>query len=294
MIKIKYTCIFLLLAVLASCNPSRGGKTNKLPVISVSIVPQKYFVEALASGIYQVEAMVPQGSSPETYDPVPRQLVSLEKSVVYLRIGYIGFEQTWMEKLSANAPHLEFFDTSQGINLIMEQGMHTSADHGMSAIEPHLWCSPKNAAVITLNVCKMLSSLDRQHEPLFIKRCDSLTHHIMSVDSLIRRQLSNPKADKSFAIYHPSLSYFARDYKLNQITIERNGKEPSPSDLRMVIDQCRKLKVHVIFVQPEFDRRNAEIIAQQIGARVVQINPLNQDWDKEMLNVARALTSSNK
>ena len=89
--------------------------------------------------------------------------------------------------------------------------------------------------------------------------------------------------------YNMTLSYFARDYGLHQISIEEGGKEPSPAHLKDLIDVCQAENVGVIFVQPEFDKRNAETIAQQTGTKVVPINPLSYDWEEEMLNVAKAL-----
>lgn len=94
----------------------------------------------------------------------------------------------------------------------------------------------------------------------------------------------------AFLIYHPALSYFARDYGLRQISVEAGGKEPSPAWLKELVDRCRRERVRVIFVQPEFDRRNAELIASQTGIRVVDINPLAYDWPQEMLRVARTLS----
>ena len=93
----------------------------------------------------------------------------------------------------------------------------------------------------------------------------------------------------AFVIYHPTLSYFACDYCLLHISIEEGGKEPTPAHLKELIDFCRDNKVDVIFVQPEFDTRNAELIARETGSRIVQINPLNYNWPEEMISVAKAL-----
>ena len=131
--------------------------------------------------------------------------------------------------------------------------------------------------------------LDKPNEAYYLARYDSLCQRIQHTDSLIRRQLSAPEAAKAFMIYHPALSYFARDYNLHQIPIEAGGKEPSPAHLKNLINSCKKEKVRIIFVQPEFDRRNADLIAQQTGTRVVAINPLSYDWEEEMMNTARAL-----
>ena len=292
--------LFLLSACLlmAACTGRSSQASNDdeaKPVITVTLEPQRYFTEAIAGDKFKVVRMVPKGSSPETYDPVPQQLVSLGDSKAYFRIGYIGFEQTWMDRLMNNTPHIQVFDTSKGIDLILNNDDHDHAhghnsnDGHIHAVEPHVWNSTGNALIIAGNTYKALSQLDKANEVYYRNRYDSLCQRIQHTDSLIRRQLSAPEAAKAFMIYHPALSYFARDYGLHQISIEEGGKEPSPAHLKALIDLCQAEDVRVIFVQPEFDKRNAETIAQQTGTKVIPINPLSYDWEEEMLNVAKAL-----
>lgn len=294
---------FLLLGsclLMAACT-GRSSKSNDYekakPIITVTIEPQRYFTEAIAGDKFKVVSMVPKGSSPETYDPIPQQLVSLGESKAYFRIGYIGFEQAWMNRLMNNTPHLQVFDTSENIDLILNNDAHDHGDedHGHEghshAVEPHIWNSTTNALVLASNTYKALCSLDKPNEDYYMARYDSLCRRIQHTDSLIRRQLSAPGAAKAFMIYHPALSYFARDYGLHQISIEEGGKEPSPAHLKNLIDMCETEEVQVIFVQPEFDRRNAETIAQQTSTKVVPINPLSYDWEAEMLNVAKSLAA---
>lgn len=279
----------LLAALLTACS-SRPGKTGAgdgRPLITVTIEPLRYFTEALAGDRFHVVSMVPKGASPETYDPTPNQLVNLSESKAYFCIGYIGFEQARLDRLGQNAPHLRFFDLSEGIDLIHE-GPHAHQGEG---VEPHIWNSARNALRIAGNLTNALIAIDPTNDSLYRHRCDSLSHIILHTDSLCRAMLSRPGADRTFLIYHPALSYFARDYGLQQIPIEAGGKEPSPAYLKELMDVCREAKVHVIFVQPEFDRRNAELIAGQTGARVEPIHPLSYDWQAEMLHVARVLSA---
>ena len=293
--KQKRTTLFALLGtvvvagMLYACKPQRGASDGEKPLLTVTVEPQRYFAEAIAGNRFAVASMVPKGASPETYDPLPQQLVALSKSTAYLRIGYIGFEQVWMERLASNAPGLKVFDTSKGIELI--HGGHEHAGHAHD-VEPHIWNSTVNAQLIARNTCDALCQLSPADSAYFKARCDSLCGRIRQTDSLIRRLLAAPGADKAFMIYHPALSYFARDYGLTQIPIEENGKEPSPARLKALVDTCRNRKVHVVFVQPEFDRHNAEAIAAQTGARIVGINPLSYDWEGEMKRVARTLSNS--
>lgn len=264
---------------------------QKERIITVTMEPQRYFTNKIAGDKFSVVSMVPKGSSPESYDPTPSQLVSLSKSEAYLRIGYIGFEQSWFERLIDNAPHILVFDTSVGINLIHDAHHHKHVDdghhHSLSGVDPHIWSSAVNAQKIATNTCKALCVLDKQNETYYIQKCDEFKKEIKAVDDSIRKILVG--ADKSFMIYHPALTYFARDYGLHQICIEEGGKEPSPAQLRDLIQTCKKEKVRVIFVQQEFDMNNANVIAKETGTRVVQINPLSYDWKKELIGIAQAL-----
>ena len=281
----KKLIYFLTLLILGACGNS--PQKNEKPILTVTLEPLRYFTEAIAGGHYEVVSMVPKGSSPESYDPTPQQLVALSRSQAYFRIGYIGFEQAWMKKLQANAPEMKVFDTSRGVDFIRGEG-HWHGDHfHEGGVEPHIWNSTRNAIIIAENIYEALCELDAIHQEEYKNRLDSLKETIAQTDANVCTFLEN--ADSTFLIYHPALSYFARDYGLKQISIEENGKEPSPAQLKSLIETCRKEKAHVIFVQQEFDQRNAQLIADELGVNVVPINPLSYNWDEEMVRVAQAL-----
>ena len=281
----KKLIYILTLFILSAC----GNTTQKSekPILTVTLEPLRYFTEAIAGNNYEVVSMVPKGSSPESYDPTPQQLVNLSKSQAYFRIGYIGFEQAWMKKLEANCPNMKVYDTSKDIDLIRDKG-HWHGDHfHEGGVEPHVWNSTQNALIIADNIYQALCELDSTHQEDYQKRLDVLKQTIQQTDANVRTLLEN--ADSTFLIYHPALSYFARDYGLKQVSIEEGGKEPSPAQLKALIETCRNENVHTIFVQQEFDQRNAQLIAHELGVNIVSINPLSYDWVKEMIRIAEAL-----
>ena len=281
----KKLIYILTLFILSAC----GNTTQKSekPILTVTLEALRYFTESIVGDNYEVVSMVPKGSSPESYDPTPQQLVNLSKSQAYLRIGHIGFEQAWMKKLEANCPNMKVYDTSKGIDLIRDKG-HWHGDHfHEGGVEPHVWNSTQNALIIADNIYQALCELDSTHQEDYQKRLDVLKQTIRQTEANIRTLLEN--ADSTFLIYHPALSYFARDYGLKQVSIEEGGKEPSPAQLKALIETCRNENVHTIFVQQEFDQRNAQLIAHELGVNIVSINPLSYDWVKEMIRIAEAL-----
>ena len=201
--------LLLLIPLLAvGCKPGGGNRNkeaDKKPVITVTIEPLRYFTEAIAGDDYRVVSMVPKGSSPETYDPTPLQLTELSQSKAFFRIGYIGFEQTWADRLADNAPHLQFFDLSRGVDLIYDETHAHRHQHGpgsnyreeeeahsqaqqtdeLVGVEPHIWNSAANAQIIAGNILSALRALNKNREEVYLQRYDSLCRRLEQTDSLI-------------------------------------------------------------------------------------------------------------
>ncbi len=281
----SFLLMFCCILAFASCG-SGEDKAN-MPTLTVTVEPLRYFTEAIAGNRFRVVSMVPDGNNPETYDPTPQQLVLLSKSRACFRIGYIGFERTWMDRLKDNMPNLVFYDMSAGIELIHDEGhRHANGEN----VDPHIWNSVTNARLIAENVCSALCELDSSGQEYYRNRMDSLSQVFNETELQIGREIAT--ADQAFLIFHPALSYFARDYGLKQICIEENGKEPSPAHLKVLIGICRKEGIRTAFIQQEFDRRNAELIANELNLKLVTINPLSYHWDREMLRIAISLNSN--
>jgi zinc transport system substrate-binding protein len=276
---------FVLLAsvlLLFSCSGSMKQE-NK---ITVTIEPQRYFAEQLSKPVYEIVTMVPPGTSPESYDPTPQQMTHIVKSKAYFCIGYIGFETVWLDKLKKNNPETRFFDNSQGISFISSE---EDLDHSPSGIDPHTWASPKQALVIVQNMYNALVEIDPENTLVYQTNLEALEQEIRETDKRVRSYLDG-SSQKAFIIYHPALTYFARDYGLTQYAIEIDGKEPTPSQIKELIDTADEKGIKTIFIQQEFDRKNAELIARETGCRMVVINPLSYRWSEEIIHIAKALS----
>jgi len=274
----KYIFLLLVLVGIASCS-DKSGRTKGERLITVTIEPLRYFTERIAGDRFGVRTMVASGSNPETYEPTARQMVALSQSAIYIKVGNIGFERTWLDRLKANAPHTVFVDSSEGITLV-------ESSDGIA--DPHTWMSTVNSVVIARNIYKSLVATDPKDSIYFKRNLDRLVEDIADVDKRVRSEIAECES-RSFLIYHPILTYFARDYKLRQIAMEEEGREPSASQLGEVIDKSKSERVRTFFVQKEFANKNADIVVRGVGARKEPIDPLGYDWCEEMVNIARKL-----
>lgn len=282
-----------------------GGKRQRAErMISVTIEPQRYFAERIAGEHFAIHCVVPAGQSPETYDPTPQQMVQIGQSEAYLRIGSIGFELAWMKAISENNPNLQIFDLSQGMPLLQgeeeaeEEHEHDHAHeaaaeaehhhHHHGGVDPHIWSSIQGARIVAQNTLTALQTLDPTNAETYNANYQQVVALIDSMEAIINTLLK-PLAHRSFIIYHPALTYLAAEYELEQLCIEMEGKEPSPAQLKTLVETAQAHHTKVVFVQQEFDQKNAELIAKETGCQLTPINPLAYDWSREMIRIAKAL-----
>ena len=290
-IPMKQFLIYLFISLLFTGCFSEAPK-SKNKIVFVSILPLKYFADKIIGDTYKVEVMVPPGVGPETYSPSPKQMLLLGQAQAYFSIGFLGFEQAWLENFKSSNANLQVFVTSKRIDLIKETEQHEDHAHP-KGVDPHIWSSPKAARLIATNIFDGMMQIDPGNGDTYQKNLSLLLAEIAKVDSSVTRLLSG-STSKKFIIFHPALSYFARDYGLEQLSIEFEGKVPSPKHLQTVINAAKSVKIKLILIQKEFDKENAEIIAKETGSKIVQIDPLAYEWPEQMISIAEKLSEPSK
>lgn len=284
--------ILLLLFSLVSCRQKQV--TDAKPQLTVSILPQKYAASFIAGDKYDVQVMLPTGSNHETYEPTPRDMQKIASSKFYFSLGALDFELTWMDRFIASNPEMKVVNTSEGIEMLsghLHESEETEPGKITHGIDPHTWLSPACMKIEAGNICKALSDNDTANELFFRENLEKFNNLADSVDSKIR-QILESCSGKSILIFHPALGYFARDYKLLQISIEQDGKEPSPAYLSELISVAREKGIKAVFISKEFDTRNAEAIAREIQGKVVVFDPMAENWPENMILLAKLIAEN--
>jgi zinc transport system substrate-binding protein len=282
------TAVTLLLSValLVGCGqgatPESTGKLN----ITVSIVPQKYFVERIGGEYVDVNVMVLPGASPATYEPRPEQFQDLSDADAYVRIK-VPFENAWMDRIASANPDMLIVDTTEGIErLPMEtHHRHGEKEHEPENPDPHIWLSPELVKVQSQTIYEALVELDPVHQDAYEANLDGFIADIDALETDIRETLEGVES-RRFIVFHPAWGYFARDFGLEMIPIEIGGQEPSAAEMAELITEAQRERIKVIFAQPEFSTRDAETIASEIGGGVLLISPLAPEWLDNLRKVA--------
>lgn len=268
-----------------------------LPV-AVSVLPQKTLVERIGGERVKVRVLVGRGASPATYDPSPRQLAELSGSRVYFRVG-VPFESTWLPRLRRLMPAMEVVDLRDGVELL-ELAEHDHDHHHddrheqgpeAPAPDPHLWTSPRRAQTMADTICDTLVRLDPDAAEHYRARHARLVAELEAVDRDLRRRLADVKGG-SFLVFHPAWGYFADDYGLNQVAIERRGRSPGPAGLAAVIRQARAAGARLVVVQREFGQGDARAVAEAIDGRVEVLDPLSPAYFETLRRAAAVMAEA--
>jgi len=277
--------VFLFVAFIATYTSIlQTEKNDSKIIVVVTIPPQAEFVEKIGGDKVKVIVMVPPQASPHVYEPTPSQLKEVSKAKLYAKVGSgIEFERVWLNKILSLNKKMLVVDCSKGVKTIEKNGH----------IDPHIWLSPKNAKIMVENIAQGLIEVDPKNREYYEKNKEEYIRELDALDKKIAQMLSKKK-NRKILVYHPSWTYFARDYGLEQISIEENGKEPTPQYLMSVIKEAKDSNITTIFVSPQFNIKNAEIIAKEINAKIEVVDPLARNYTANMLKVAKSFAKALK
>lgn len=270
--------------LLCGCSARQNAGDGKR-VLTVSIPPQAYMLERLAGDKFAVECMLSKGGNAETYDPTMSDMMHLEKSVAYFFIGNIGFEYAIKEKIGEYSPDMRRIDSSAGVTRL--KGHHFDA-HDAEGIDPHVWTSVSNVRIIVRNMYEALLSLDAANSAYYTERYRRFDGELKTFGDSLAQVLA-PVRGRAFAVWHPSLSYFAHDYGLEQISVEYSGKEAPVRYVEDKVRYARERGVRVFLYEKGTDPRQFENFSRQIGAEQVEMSPMGYDWKNEMRHIANVL-----
>ncbi|WP_375723041.1 zinc ABC transporter substrate-binding protein [Arcobacter sp. KX21116] len=285
----KIFYIFLII-----CSSLYAQKT-----VTVSILPQKYFVEKIAKDKVKINVMVQPGFSPATYEPKTSQMKELINSDIYFSIG-VPFEESWLSKFTDINKNMLLVDTAKGIkkNKMLGHHHHGEAEHeehhhDEESLDPHIWLDPILVKTQAKNILDALVKVDTTNREFYYNNYKNFLIELDNLNTKLSNTLREIKG-KKFMVFHPSWGYFAKRYELEQEAVEKEGKDPKPKEMIALIEEAKEEGIKVLFVAPQFSKVAATTIAENIGGRVIEIDPLSYKWEESLVDVSEKLVNTYK
>lgn len=271
--------ILLILSQIAFCKEPRQ-------IIAVSIPMQQEFVQKIVGNQYEVFSLIQSGINPHDFEPKFSDVTKVNSAVAYFGIG-IEFENIWLPRFGAQNKTMKIYDNSLGIAKINFAPHDKHEEHSHNKGDTHIWLSTQNAKQIARNIYEALKTLDPKTD--YTESYQALLAEIQQTDMQLKQILNTLPSHQKFVVFHPMLGYFARDYHLEEISIEIEGKSPKMQEMVQVIQTIKENELKIIFAQPEFSTKAAEFIAKESGARLGFFSPLQIPWSENLLEFATTL-----
>ena len=271
---------FILLLSFCHLSTSSVNAGNKLKV-AVSIVPQKTFVKEIAGDSVEVITVIPPGYSPANYAPSPKHMKDFSDADIYFSLGLPAETAGILSKINSFNKDIKIVRLDKKIS----QKYSTRKLHNGKK-DPHIWLSPKRVKTMIDIMEDELIKINGKAK--YRKKAEQYKSRIADLDRYIENKLEN--LDKNtFIIYHPVLGYYAQDYDLKMVVIEKDGKKAAPRRIQKIIDIGMKNKIKSVFYQKTATSRQAKIIAEELGGKTIKINPFDSNYIANMKKITNSL-----
>lgn len=292
---LKILLAIMVLLVFTACTNEEKQEKQEIIKISSSILPIDNFVKKVGGNLVETMVMIPPGASPANYQPTPREMSMMSESSLYFSVGVAteatniipAVNQANVKIINLDKKVKEIYEDRYFDAIVEHEEEHHEEEHSHGGRDPHIWMSPKRAIVIVDQIQRELINLDPKNKEIYEANAKAYKEELIKLDESIKNTLSNYK-NKTFIIMHPSLGYFADDYNLNMVAIEKNGKEATASHLQKVIEFAKSNDIHVVFYQAEFDSQQANVIANEIDGEVKEIAPLSPNYIDNLNEIIKA------
>jgi zinc transport system substrate-binding protein len=282
---------FCLFASLIFLSPLAAEEALSRQVL-VSVAPYKFFVDQISGGTVQVKLMVPAGASAHTYEPSAKEMLAVSKADLWFVIGE-SFEGRAVRALKSHHPQLQIVDLRRDVDLISSDPHHQHTTcHGHNCQDLHIWLSPRQSQIQARTIAAALSTLYPENQKIYQDNLEKFLVELKRLDHEMTQQLATMDP-RVILVSHPAYGYLCRDYHIQQLSIEFEGRDPTPKQLTNVINQARHYGIKKIYTQIQYSNKGARLIAAQLGAEVVSLDPYSENYMASMREIAAAFASRN-
>jgi zinc transport system substrate-binding protein len=251
------------------------------PIVLVSIDPQKFFVEQIAKDTVNTVVLVPPGASPHSFEPTAKQLILASKATLWFSIGE-PFEKKASNVLKSHNESIDIIDSKKNITLLKG----SCCRHCLDDVDTHIWLSPKRAMIMALTTKEALIKHFPDQQTFYEENYQSLLSQLKLLDQDIQSYFENSPI-KVLLVSHPAFGYFCSDYHLKQLSIEVEGKDPSPKQLTELLKLARSLNIKSVYAQEQYQTKGAYLLAQELDAKVYIVDPYSSDYINNLRKMAQ-------
>lgn len=263
----------ITIGLLAACGNKEDNTTDgdgKVQAIATfSIIHD--IVSEIGGDLVDVHSMVPIGTDPHEYDPLPEDIkkASDADALFYNGLNLEGGENGWFFKLADNvgADENEVFELMEGV----EPLYLTSEDGSEKEVNPHAFLDPTVVILMTENAKSALIQVDPDNEETYEKNANELLEKLHALDQEYEEKIQDiPEENRVLVTSERAYQYMANHYGLEEgfiweIDTEENG---TPEQIKSLVKFVEESNVPALFVETNVDERPMETVSNETGVPI--------------------------
>jgi zinc transport system substrate-binding protein len=254
--------------------------------VTASVFPLMEFAKAVCGEKGEVSLLLPPGAEIHTWRPRPSDMIKISKSDAFIHIG--ENLEPWLEDVlrSVKNPNLRILRASDSVLPIERVEHHPEIDpeeqqdehaqtHNHGTLDPHIWLDFVIDQRIIDNIVKLFAQIKPEERELFQRNGAVYKQKLKEYDRRFREELAQCKNRTFIMGGHAAFGYLARRYNLHQISLYgvSPDSKPTPKQLVRVVKLAKEYQISVIFFEVYVSDDLAEVIADELGAKTLVLNP---------------------
>jgi len=275
----------ILLALLLAALPALAAPSR----VVVSIKPVHSLAAAVMEGVGVPRLLIRAAGSPHSYALKPSDARALSEADLIFWIGQEleTFLPRALKNLGTQAAQVSLLKTAGLVLYPLREGgawdePETDQSHeeheAHEGPDPHVWLSPRNAALMAAAMAERLVAADPQNARQYRENTATLTKRLFELDQEIAATLQ-PVRKNPYLVFHDAYQYFDRHYGLNpqgSLTLNPERK-PGARRVQEIREKIRSSSARAVFSEPQFDAKIVGVLIEGTGAGQGRLDPLGMD-----------------
>lgn len=266
--------LLLGLILLAACGKKEAnensGDNDAIKIVSTFTIITD-MVEEIGGDKVQVHNLVPTGTDPHEYDPLPDDIKAATDAdaLFFNGLNLEGGDNGWFAKmLEAVGQDAEnTFELTAGV----EPAYLSSSDGREEEMNPHAFIDPQVGLLMAENTRDALVAIDPENEDFYLDNAAGYMEKISAIANEYEEKIKEiPEENRILVTSERAYQYLAKSYGLKEgyiwaIDTEENG---SPEQIKDVLHFIEENKPPVLFIETNVDERPMETVAAESGLEI--------------------------
>lgn len=272
-IKVLFIMSFSLLFV--ACSNENDGEEepseDTLNVISTfSILTD--MVEEVGGEQVTVHNLVPIGTDPHEYEPLPKDIKETTDAdiIFYNGLNLEGGDTGWLSQLieSVNADEENIYEASKGV-----EPMYLKDEEGQQEVNPHAFISPKVGIIMAENIRDAFIETLPEYEEYFTENAEHYLNELREVEEQYSEKIGEiPEEDRVFIASEQAFQYMTSEYDIKEgyIWAIDTDEDGTPEQIQNAISFVKENKPNVLFVESNVNTSPMQTVSEETGVEIYE------------------------